>query len=288
MNVEVLCGNLGRTEGPVFGSGGDVIVTSTDRGHLYSIARDGTPTLLTAAGGGVNGATEHPDGIYLAQNGGRSAVHRRPTLPGGVQVLRPHGRLDWLTYDPISPNDLCFGPNDMLFVTDPTRRPERDDGRIWVFDGDTGATLSMISVPWYPNGIGFGLDDDVVFVASTGQSRIVRYALDGGRLMGPGETFVDMPYGLPDGFAFDVEGNMVLAAVGVAGEPGEIQVWSPEGKLLDRVRPGPSSGYTNLALSAAGVLVVTDSDGHQVLIIEDWPAKGLPLHPYRNIQSAGA
>lgn len=47
------------------------------------------------------------------------------------------------------------------------------------------------------------------------------------------------------------------------------------------LEPGPNSAYTNLALSEEKVLVVTDSDAGAVLAIDDWPAAGLPLYPFR-------
>ncbi len=62
--------------------------------------------------------------------------------------------------------------------------------------------------------------------------------------------------------------------------PGEIQTWSPDGKLLNVLRPGFGRRYINAALSTGRVLIVTDSDGGRVLAFEPWPHAGLPLHPF--------
>ena len=88
-----------------------------------------------------------------------------------------------------------------------------------------------------------------------------------------------MPYGVPDGFAFDDAGNLVLCAVHLGGEPGEIQIYDRDGKLLERHRPGPQSLYTNVALDDVGTGYVTDTDGGTVLEIEGLAGPRLPLHP---------
>ena len=284
MKFEVLASDLGATEGPVFGTTGDIFVTSMDRGHLYKLSRDGDASRVVNTGGGPNGLTEGLDGnLYIAQNGGHGPWHVRPSGTGGVQVLNPDGRLAWVTQDLVSPNDLCFGPDGALYVTDPTRRPTRDDGRLWRVDPTTSRAELLTSLPWYPNGIAFGLDDDHLYVASTGDSRSVRFELADG-VLGTEETVLTLEYGHPDGFAFDTEGNIIVAAIGTESDPssaGQVQVWSPDGKLLDVYKPGPSHYYTNVALSTDGVLILTDVDAGQVLIIEDWPTRGIKLHPLR-------
>jgi gluconolactonase len=273
--------NVGFAEGPVFTSDDEVVFTSIDLGCVYRIGARGTE-VFAVTGGGPNGAAEGDNGlIYIAQNGGRKPAHRWPSVTGGVQVVGRAGRVEWLTQDPVSPNDLCFGPDGYLYVTDPTRRAERDDGRIWRCDVATGEAELLVSVPWYPNGIAFGPEDDAIYVASTGQSSIVRFALTG-YCVGPPEIAVRLAYGYPDGLAFDSSGNLVIAAVGPPGHPGEIQTFSLSGDLLDTFRPGTSTKYTNVAFADENVLLVTDASGGAVLAVEGWPVSGLPLHPFRN------
>lgn len=280
MRWEVLASGVGFAEGPVFRGAGDVLVTSIDRGHLYRIV-DGEASLFAVTGGGPNGATEGVDGsIYVAQNGGRAPAAPDPSTTGGVQRVGPSGRLEWVTRDPISPNDLCFGPDGYLYLTDPTRRPQRDDGRLWRVDVATGDAELLVSVPWYPNGIGFGVEDDALYVASTGDATIRRFPVSASGLGKP-EVFLKMDCCHPDGFAFDVEGNIVIAAPGTADSPGSVQVWSPEGRHLDLFQPGDGRYYTNLAISPERALVVTDSSHGRVLVVRDWPHRGLPLHPFR-------
>lgn len=272
---------LGFTEGPVFTQDGGIVVVSCSEGNVYRIDRVGGPaTLVAHTKGGPNGLAEGADGsIYVAQNGrGWPYTSKRETT-GGVQVIKPDGAVGYLTMDPVSPNDLCFGPDGFLYVTDPSRPMAKSDGRIWRVDPATGEADLLLSVGWYPNGIGFGLDDEILYVANSTHGQIVKYPLSSGAL-GPGEVLIQVEAGHPDGFDFDTEGNLVIA-VPTVGDHGEIQTWSADGQHLGTVIPGPSVRYTNLALNENCELIITDSDEGKVLLFENWPAAGLPLWPFR-------
>lgn len=283
-DTQTVASGVGFAEGPVITPAGDTFVTSIDHGRVYRITDSGAE-VFADLGGGANGATLGEDGtLYVAQNGGRWS-HNGPAWGlesiGGVQAIRSDETVDWLTRDPISPNDLCFGPDGYLYVTDPTRAPRGADGRIWRVDPSSGEAELLLSVPWFPNGIGFDVDD-ALYLASTWEARIVRFTLDAGRLTEP-RTVIEMEYGYPDGFAFDAEGNLLIGAISdTEDKPGEIQVWSPSGTLLDVLRPGAGSKYTNLALSTDHTLIIAASSLGEVLRIDDWPVAGLPLHPFRS------
>jgi gluconolactonase len=288
-SVRVLANDVGYAEGPVVTRAGDVLFTSVDHACVYRIA-DGNAERFAETGGGANGATEGPNGyIYVAQNGGSYPARRTPEITGGVQVVRPGGKVDYLTRDPITPNDLCFGPDGHLYVTDPTRGAlpygplqRRDDGRLWRCDVKTGGAELLVSLGWYPNGIGFSLEDDALYVALTGEthngsSRVMRFPLSPDGRLGKPDVFVSGDFGRYDGFAFDVEGNLVLTAIGEAF--GILQVYDRNGKHLEDFKPGPSR-YSNVALTENKVLYATDSSG-RLLAIDHWPTAGLTLHPFR-------
>lgn len=277
--MDVFKEDIGFTEGPVVCQDGSIVVTAIDQGVLYRIA-DGEATILGKTGGGPNGAVEGKDGFYLTQNGGIWPSLDQVTAKPGVQRIGRGGEVSVLVDGMVAPNDLAFGPDGYLYVTDPTRKPERDDGRIWRVDCRSGESEVILECDWYPNGIGFGLEDDCFYVADTGRRRLVRAPLHSpspARV----ETVFEMTEGMPDGFAFDIEGNFVVAAVGVAeDEPGTVQVWSPEGKLQQVIEPRQSRFITNLAISSDRVLYVCDS-GNYRLLSQAWPVPGLALHPFR-------
>lgn len=270
--ARVVATGVGRCEGPVVRPDGTLAIVSMSHGCLFAIDGAG-PRRLVETGGEPNGLAEGPDGtLYVAQTGVREGPPAE-RVPGGVQRVRADGAVEWLTQDPISPNDLCLGPDGLLYVTDPTRRPFRD-GRLWACDPESGAARLLFSVPWYPNGIGFGPEGDVLYVADTSGARIVRYRLDGRRL-GPEETFAELPYGHPDGFAFDVDGNLVLCAVRLDDEPGELQVFDRAGRVTERLRLTASPYLTNVALAPDGTAYVTDTTAGSVLALDGWARPGL-------------
>jgi gluconolactonase len=271
--------DLGFIEGPVVCQDGAIVVTAIDRGVLHRI-RDGRAQVLAELGGGPNGATEGADGhIYVTQNGGSWPARNLRRAAPGIQVVSPDGAVRVLTDLPRSPNDLAFGPDGLLYITDPTRKPERDDGRIWVCDVTTGECRLLLTCDWYPNGIGFPARGDCFYVADSRNKRIVRFPI-GTPALRDMEVVCTLERGSPDGFAFDRDGNLLIACPGSESVPGTVQVWTDEGRPVETIEVGPSRYYTNLALSEAGTMYICDSDSG-TLLTTTWRSAGLPLHPFR-------
>jgi gluconolactonase len=289
----LLGAHLGFTEGPVFLRDGGYAVVSLDHGCVYRISSTGQIDVLADTGQGPNGLAQGADGtLFVAQSGLNYEMNAvgipevRPRPPGGVsgalQAIRADGRVETLSEDPYMPNDLCFGPDGHLYMTDPTRSSGppsfRADGRIWRFDVRSRACELMASVPWFPNGIGFGPDDDVLYVASTSEDRIYRMALvdDGFAGLGTPEVAVQLQPGAhPDGFAFDVEGNLLVAT-----NSGGVQVFSPRGALIEQIPVGTGRFLTNVAIDDNGRMLVCDGFGCAVHVLQ-WRIGGMPLHPFR-------
>lgn len=277
----VVAEDVGFVEGPVVMQDGGVLYTSIDRGLVYR-TKDGATEVAARTGAGPNGAVESRDGVvFIAQNGGAWPASPVSGIEPGVQRIDTTGSVSAAsTNGMVAPNDLAIGPDGMLYVTDPTRNGRRDDGRIWRYDTASGDAELLVELPWYPNGIGFTRETDAVYVADTGGHRIVRFPLSRGSLGEP-ETVVQMtePHH-PDGFCFDAALNLVIASPGNSDDvAGQVQVWSMEGELLDVVDTFTGRFVTNVALSPAQELYVTDA-GRGAVVRFSWPTAGLGLHPF--------
>jgi gluconolactonase len=290
--LDIIASGLGLLEGPVVRRDGSLVVTSIDQGIVYQITTAGIRT-LAITGGGPNGATEGIGGeVFVAQNGGAPApVQGVPNpdntvrSPPGVQVIESSGRVRLFGTGMHSPSDLCFGPDGYLYVTDPTRRPERDDGRIWRCDVRSGECTQLLACDWYPNGIGFSTENDCVYVADSRHRRVVRIPLSNPSPKTV-EPVIQLEHGIPDGFAFDVQGNLVIACPQYRPASGDIQVYN-QGKLVEVMSPGNSWLYTNLAISEQSELFVCDAERGEALK-GPWVCPGLPLHPFRASPAAVA
>jgi gluconolactonase len=278
MTIEMIADGLGFTEGPAYLPDGRVAVVSVSHGCVYIMDLGGGSPERIDTGGGANGLCIGSDGsIYVAQNGGNFGADA--TAEPGVQVIRD-GRVDYLAVGMDAPNDLVFGPDGQLWVTD--TRAEMDifhpdeskPGWLWTVDIATGAKeLILESGPVWINGLGFSPDSTRLLVTATSGAQLVRYpmratgALDGHA----GEVVHTFERGWPAGMAVRADGASWVAMTGgdrldLAGEGGQIldSVVLPHGALPTNVCLCPDS---------ADELLVTASY-HQALLRIRLPHSG--------------
>ncbi len=114
--IDVIADGLGFAEGPVWLPDDRIALTSISHGCVYIVdVADGALERIDT-GGGPNGLACSADGtLYVAQNGGAWGASG-PAEPG-VQVITG-GRVDYLVEGLGAPNDLMFGPDGQLWITD--------------------------------------------------------------------------------------------------------------------------------------------------------------------------
>jgi gluconolactonase len=281
----LLAENLEFPEGPIALPGGDVVFTEI-RGQRLSRYRGGRVETIASTGGGANGATLGPDGcFYVANNGGISSGSHGywiapQQLAGRIQRVTPDGVVSDVTTalpgdPPHRPNDLCFGPDGLLYFTDPHNWEDIRNlkpGRVNRTDL-AGHVEQLAEVRRFPNGIGFGLDGRL-YVAECVAQRIWAYDWSPERL-GPPELFCTLPAGYPDGFCFNARGELI-----VCGSVGDVVcVFDPGGKLLERWDAPKDTEPTNCCIGE-DVLYMTLSGSGQ-LIAFDYDGQALPLYPDR-------
>lgn len=192
------------------------------------------------------------------------------------------------------PNDLAFGPDGMLYLTDSGIRvnefisfnevsPEYAkltyDGRVYQIDvHDREANLVDRGI-LFTNGIAFG-PDHCLYVNETYSGNVYRYELQGGKV-GPRRLFGNVvdpqaPPGWkgPDGMKFGMDGNLYVTVYG----QGDVTVLNPQGEVIRRLKT-VGLNPTNLAFGPGGekrIYVTEVQTG--VLEMIDVETSGFPLY----------
>ena len=237
-------------EGPVcLPDGGLLIVEGgAERGCITHISRDGQSKQMIAKTGRPNGLAVDQSGvIWAAESRVPSLI--RVTMEGKVEVVCTECDGEPFLF----PNDLCFGPDGALYMTDsgvfiddfapnnqirPDYMSVKYDGRVYRIDANTGAVRKLDSGLRFTNGIAFG-PDRYLYANETLTGAILRYALKDGRVVGKREEFGNViapgqPPGWkgPDGMAFGADGRLYVAVFG----QGDVTALDRAGNVSERIK----------------------------------------------------
>ncbi|WP_444898327.1 SMP-30/gluconolactonase/LRE family protein [Microbulbifer sp. VAAC004] len=244
----MLNSDLQEPEGPVCLPDGQVFVAemSSARNCVSRIDIRGGYHQVGHPGWRPNGMAIDGDGnFWIAGGGGKKLVRMRPD--GTVLNIyegpaeRPY----------LWPNDLVFGRNGLLYMTDsgidpdsfvegqairPDFRKCDYDGRVFEIDPRNGRVLRLVDTGLlFPNGIAFDADD-LLHVAETLTGNIYRYDLSSS-VPGESELFGNVNLGSPeefigpDGMAFGDDGRLYCAVFG----QGDVSVLDHDGRVAERI-----------------------------------------------------
>ena len=216
MHIDVIADGLGFTEGPVWLPDDRVALTSISHGCVYIVdPRDGALERIDT-GGGPNGLACSADGtLYVAQNGG--AWGASGTAEPGVQVISG-SHVDYLVEGLGAPNDLTFGPDGRLWITDTRAQfdistPDAGlPGHVYATDVDSGDTRVVIDDgPVFINGLGFDRDGSRLLVTATLSSQLLSYVISPDGAVGAPEIVHTFDDGWPDGMTVSANGDYWVA-----------------------------------------------------------------------------
>lgn len=237
---------LGQPEGPAFDLSGRLFLVEMDESRQAVTRIEGgeRTELVRVAGRPTGLAFDGEDCLWVAGGPGNSLVR---LAPDGRELLRIAGDA---IGDFLFPNDLAFGPDGLLYMTDSGMRPDefisglsiRPDfftapyaGAIFAIDPRRGQVLRRIDAGLrFANGIAFG-PDGALYAAESLSGWIYRYDLGGSAAREPFsqtvETIDASRFNGPDGMAFDEGGDLYCAIYG----RGEITVSGPDGRIRERL-----------------------------------------------------
>jgi len=256
---------LSVPEGPVALKDGSWLVVEMGpaRGCITQISQDGKDKRVIAKTGRPNGLAVDRNGfIWAAESQTPSLL--KITLDGQVEeILTSCGDEPFLF-----PNDLAFGPDGMLYLTDsgilfedfapggqvrPDYMDVSIDGRVYKIDPATREIEKIDSGIRFTNGIAFGPDDNL-YVNETITGMIFKYEWREGRVSGGRQDFgnviaPDAPEGIkgPDGMKFGEDGRLYVTVFA----QGDVTVLDYAGEVSERIKTD-GAFPTNLAFGLPG------------------------------------
>ncbi|MDR7187099.1 gluconolactonase [Microbacterium trichothecenolyticum] len=255
--AEIVLTGLEAPEGPILLGHEDIAFVEQLTGQISRINGGGL-AVVARAPGAFNAIALGADGLlYAAQNGGAVGDWRSDT-PGtpSIQRISLEGDIEVVGLEadrtPLrAPNDLVFGPDNRLYVTDPSEpfapHDPRADARICVFGAEGGRTFMPVGRS-YPNGLAFLDDNRLCWVESYTRRVRVRDS------EGMASTLAVLPEGeIPDGIAVADDGRIFIASVTSGG----VTVLGPDGECLGLMHLDERAHPTNLCFDE-GSLWVTD------------------------------
>ena len=282
---------LSAPEGPVALPDGTWLVVEggSHRGCVTHISADGKTTRVLKQTGRPNGLAVDAQGcIWVAESQVPSLL--RVSMDGKSEVVATECDGEKFLF----PNDLCFGPDGALYLTDsgvniaefaPDNRPRSDyeslkyDGRVYRVEPRSGTVTKIDTGILFTNGIAFG-PDNLLYANETITGSIYRYEWKDGVIQGPRKLFGNVikpgaPPGFkgPDGMAFSTDGNLYVAVFGQH----DVTILGPDGKFAGRITTAGALP-TNLAFALPGKkqIYVTEYQLGQIEIFAV-PSDGLPL-----------
>ena len=266
-----------------------VVEMEAQPGCVSRISPDGQTKRVVAK-------TERPNGIAVDKQGfiwvaeSRRSALLRMTLDGDVEVIATECNGEPFLW----PNDLCFGPDGALYLTDSgvrvrdfkngtQPRPDYEtvklDGRVYRIDPQTARVRQLDLGLRFANGIAFGPDGNL-YVTETLTGMIYRYSWRGEGEFGPRECFgnstPDRSAGFqgPDGMAFSADGKLYVAVFG----RGRVTVMGPDGSVVGHIST-QGRKPTNVAFGLSGDkrIYVTENE-FGALEVFDVGVEGFPLY----------
>ncbi len=226
-----IASGLSFPEGPAFDANGQLYCVNLASGDISRIREDGSVECFINFGGKANGAAFAANGdLYLCE----SQMH---------QIAVVHADRSWETFADQcdgeafrAPNDMVFDQHGNFYFTDPGgSNPDNPIGTVHFATPD-GTVTTVDCGMQFPNGIAMTADGNTLTAVETYPRCIWAYDVVRPGVTGDKRMLWqhENEACLPDGMAYDADGNLWVAAFGV----GEIVVVSPAGETLEKYDAG--------------------------------------------------
>ncbi len=195
-----------------------------EKGQVFRVEPDGSSFVEVASTGGFAlgmAFDEAAEYLYVCDLR-QAAVFRVEVSTGAVERFAdgaPGGRFK-------IPNFPAFGPDGSLYVSDSHAFGDPGPG-VWRVDLDGDADLWFGEDVTFANGLAWAPDGSALYVAETFGSRVFRVLLRDDGSAGARDEVAHVPGCLPDGLAFDVDGNLYVGCY----EPSQVLRIAADGQV---------------------------------------------------------
>ena len=199
-----------------------------------------------------------------------------------VARITPHGETSVYSdgspqHKMITPNYPVFDRAGNLYVSDSGEWDEENGCIFRIAPGGETQMVSERNLP-FANGLALNLDDTALYIALSNQPGVAKMTIHPDGQLSPLERVVDMPKTVPDGLAFDRDGNLYISCY----TPDQIYCLTTAGDLILLVEDWRSvvlSSPTNIAFCGPDLsTLVVASLSRWHLTKGSMPIPGNPLH----------
>ncbi len=241
-------------------------------GQIYAVTLEGTIDVVASTGGSVLGMAVDATGRIYACDWHRQEVVRVDPATGAVDTYTkgaPELPLD-------DPNSPVFADDGTMYVTG------SENPAIFRVRPDGETTVWTTAIGGYPNGITLAPDGSAVVVAQSHPEdfeggRVWRVPIEADGSAGVPLVMAELFHTVPDGVAYDVDGNCYVAHY----TPDRIDRILPDGSIETVAEDWEAvhlNAPTNIAFCGPDLgLVVAACVGEEFLAIADLGVRGSPL-----------
>ncbi|MCH8309841.1 MAG: SMP-30/gluconolactonase/LRE family protein [Chloroflexi bacterium] len=274
VDVSALVDGLDHPEGVAWGLNG-FAYAGGEAGQVYrvDVEKGERSQFAQVPGGFILGmALDAENNVYACDTGSHSVVR---ITQGGMVSTYSTGAPDTPFH---FPNYPAFDSQGNLYVA-ASGDWKASNGKVFkVAKGGIGEVWNDGLVD-FPNGLCLGPDENFLYVVmSLNSPRVVRVPILGSGASGQPETVVELPGTVPDGVAFDTDGNLYISCY----RPDRIYRLSPTGNLealAEDFEGTLMASPTNIAFCGPELgSLISANLGRWHLTRYNVKAKGMPLH----------
>jgi gluconolactonase len=215
-------------EGPAWSPLGFLIFSDIPNNKLMQFMPGEPASVFRENSSGATGNRFDGQG-RLYSDKSHSRLVTRTDKKGKLEILADH----WQGKRLNAPNDLAIRKEGDVYFTDPAFGNQQDTRELdffGVYHISRKGELEVVAKPkGRPNGIALSPDGRTLYVSNSDERNVRVYDLDKSGGASNERTLISGIEGVPDGICIDQKGDLYVAA-------NQIQVYSPEGKLLGMIQ----------------------------------------------------